>query len=267
MSRSPRRLIASGHAYGFTLIELLVVIAIIAILAAILFPVFAQAREKARGIQCLSNCKQLATGVLMYASDYDEAIVPWLKAREYPDQSRKERLWTGLLQPYVKSGGNQPADGVFKCPSWSEAQFLKGANKADCYPGAYEDYFPPLEVWSNYGISFEQAQQAGAGTQEEPIYQFAGSLAYPAEDGGLTRYLPEIRRPAETALIGDGVTMVGGGFFVISLGCEGQEMHHEGANLVFLDGHAKRISRNPERYLSQRPDGMWYMTYFTFSEG
>src|SRR5215510_8297848 len=59
---------------GFTLIELLVVIAIIAILAAILFPVFAQAREKARAISCLSNTKQLATAGLMYVQDYDETF-------------------------------------------------------------------------------------------------------------------------------------------------------------------------------------------------
>src|SRR5579871_6345149 len=64
-----------GHrASGFTLIELLVVIAIIAILAAILFPVFAQARASARAISCVSNVKQFATGVLMYAQDYDETI-------------------------------------------------------------------------------------------------------------------------------------------------------------------------------------------------
>src|SRR5712675_538712 len=59
---------------GFTLIELLVVIAIIAILAAILFPVFAQAREKARAISCLSNSKQVSLGVLMYVQDYDETF-------------------------------------------------------------------------------------------------------------------------------------------------------------------------------------------------
>ncbi|HLK60100.1 MAG TPA: prepilin-type N-terminal cleavage/methylation domain-containing protein, partial [Chthonomonadaceae bacterium] len=61
---------------GFTLIELLVVIAIIAILAAILFPVFAQAREKARAISCMSNTKQMGIAALMYAQDFDETLVP-----------------------------------------------------------------------------------------------------------------------------------------------------------------------------------------------
>src|SRR5580704_9580530 len=71
-ARNSRRVAGNG----FTLIELLVVIAIIAILAAILFPVFAQAREKARAISCLSNTKQMGLAAIMYTQDYDETLVP-----------------------------------------------------------------------------------------------------------------------------------------------------------------------------------------------
>lgn len=88
---------------GFTLIELLVVIAIIAILAAILFPVFARAREKARQSSCLSNVKQIVLGVLMYAQDYDERL-PY--ASTWGDLP-----WHTYLQPYIKN--NQ----ILTCPS------------------------------------------------------------------------------------------------------------------------------------------------------
>jgi prepilin-type N-terminal cleavage/methylation domain-containing protein/prepilin-type processing-associated H-X9-DG protein len=92
---------------GFTLIELLVVIAIIAILAAILFPVFARAREKARQASCQSNLKELTLGLLMYVQDYDERFPP-------------ERTWTGSgtewhwhekIFPYVKNAQ------IYTCPS------------------------------------------------------------------------------------------------------------------------------------------------------
>ncbi len=89
---------------GFTLIELLVVIAIIAILAAILFPVFAQAREKARAIACLSNAKQLSLACLQYEQDFDE------KCADGAQQNGLGSGWAGQIYPYVKS------TGVFKCP-------------------------------------------------------------------------------------------------------------------------------------------------------
>jgi len=99
---------------GFTLIELLVVIAIIAILAAILFPVFAQAREKARAISCIANLKQIGTASKMYEQDYDETVInEWVNTP--PDASDNipgfspadahdyKRFWPYLIQPYIKN--------------------------------------------------------------------------------------------------------------------------------------------------------------------
>jgi prepilin-type N-terminal cleavage/methylation domain-containing protein/prepilin-type processing-associated H-X9-DG protein len=98
---------------AFTLIELLVVIAIIAILAAILFPVFAQAREKARAISCVSNLRQISVGMMMYRQDYDERNLPmW----SYPfvnkyGQGPARHWWQGFVLPYIKN------TGVFMEPS------------------------------------------------------------------------------------------------------------------------------------------------------
>lgn len=109
MSRT--RLIAvrrSGSKQGFTLIELLVVIAIIAILAAILFPVFARARDRARQAGCLSNAKQIANGMLMYAQDWDESYPTVLSNA---NSSSTYKTWDDAIYPYVKN--NQ----VYICPS------------------------------------------------------------------------------------------------------------------------------------------------------
>jgi len=112
---------------GFTLIELLVVIAIIAILAAILFPVFARAREKARQASCLSNIKQIALAGLMYLQDYDERFPghgcgwadPWLS------NGRTETCYTAKIYPYTKN------IQMFKCPS--DLDFAAPARSDNAY--------------------------------------------------------------------------------------------------------------------------------------
>ncbi|MBM3498472.1 MAG: DUF1559 domain-containing protein [Armatimonadetes bacterium] len=88
---------------GFTLIELLVVIAIIAILAAILFPVFARAREKARQTSCLSNVKQLGLGVMMYCQDYDETYPGYYPPWPATVPSPQGCSWWEGIYPYVKN--------------------------------------------------------------------------------------------------------------------------------------------------------------------
>ncbi|MDW8050889.1 MAG: prepilin-type N-terminal cleavage/methylation domain-containing protein [Armatimonadota bacterium] len=112
---------------GFTLIELLVVIAIIAILAAILFPVFAQAREKARQTSCLSNLNQLAKGIIAYMTDYDNYIITSFATSVWdpfstPLNNSNTRIWPALILPYTKN------KDIFLCPNVppGEARYTEG---------------------------------------------------------------------------------------------------------------------------------------------
>jgi prepilin-type N-terminal cleavage/methylation domain-containing protein/prepilin-type processing-associated H-X9-DG protein len=114
---------ARRQSFGFTLIELLVVIAIIAILAAILFPVFAQAREKARQTTCTSNLKQIGLALLMYVQDYDETFPnrrfePFGTAANFADYDQNS--WRSVIQPYAKSTSlvTCPSNPDSRTPSW-----------------------------------------------------------------------------------------------------------------------------------------------------
>jgi len=113
---------------GFTLIELLVVIAIIAILAAILFPVFAQAREKARSSSCLSNQKQIGLAFSMYAQDYDETYPPYTDLNNLTGAGPGGAAqWEDLVKPYIKSGN---VGGILTCPSASTRAYAYSMNGA-----------------------------------------------------------------------------------------------------------------------------------------
>ncbi len=166
----------TSRARGFTLIELLVVIAIIAILAAILFPVFAQARESARASSCLSNVKQVSLAILQYVSDYDQTFPTAIYDLAGSDPSRGQRDrpwgvwhryrtgWNEMVFPYAKNVG------VFKCPS---AQDGPDQNSMD---NSNEDGWRTGEVnyWLNKSLTGDAFVGTGSFTpQKDSSLSFA----------------------------------------------------------------------------------------------
>lgn len=159
---------------GFTLIELLVVIAIIAILAAILFPVFAQAREKARQSTCASNEKQIGLAVLQYVQDYDETM-PIVTAGNFD--------WTFMVGPYVKAGGSVNNNGyytgaIWRCPS------AKAPELQTNQYGSLPNTFPPRPEWGGKNVTLSLIEtpsdhlmvyEAGANGNANWNYTGAGS--------------------------------------------------------------------------------------------
>ena len=190
---------------GFTLIELLVVIAIIAILAAILFPVFAQARDKARQTTCISNAKQLALGVLMYAQDYDEALP--VQENQVPKfwLDTAAANWCRGIMPYAKNRQ------IYLCPS---------AGK-ESWPGAGGIYVPTPDGDSSY--------MGNAAVMGRPL----AVVANPADiiflrEHGLS-VGTSVLRPARAG--NNRYSEVNHGSY--------DALHSGGANKLFCDGHAK----------------------------
>lgn len=247
--------------YGFTLIELLVVIAIIAILAAILFPVFSQAREKARQASCLSNGRNIGTASSMYISDHDEVIYAWAtRAPGNPrvgpncpadpeDCRRNARPWTILFQPYLRN------KQVMYCPSFNEQILVENAAHPNCDGPDIRSWFPAFWYYSHYGMAHSAI--FGACTLEYPRNAFPGNSV---DFSPPIRTLAAVVRPAEVAIVQDNFTALineraFGIPYVIgtAFGCEcgyegmGQSRHQMGCNYIFVDGHAKLISGNTER--------------------
>jgi len=221
---------------GFTLIELLVVIAIIAILAAILFPVFAKAREKARQSSCLSNVKQLVLAELQYAQDYDETLSGIWQCEVAPGNSY---IWEVVVAPYVKN------TQVFYCPS----------NRAGVGYAKIYGNDAPINKNSRYTSGYLTYAGVVRGSAS------LGLIARPAEIVLLADCWPNQRHIPSLGVWkitvdedGDGIpesSTYGAG--TTQYDYNGLEpRHNDGANIGFCDGHAKWFNK-----MTYAPETFW----------
>ena len=236
--------------FGFTLIELLVVIAIIAILAAILFPVFAKAREKARQISCVSNLKQIGLGLMQYSQDNDEIMVnAWFGNNGFTESDPTTTTgtvrykWMDAIFPYVKS--NQ----IFTCPDDSGIQGSKGKfvnyqNLGGPDNTRYGSYALNSAYWA------QGAPNTGPGNTAGVTGTPLASLASPATtiwagdgSGSYQMDWPDQGSVSNPIFVKNGLSYFGniGYFGGASQLNEGALVarHTDFANIVYCDGHAK----------------------------
>ncbi len=218
---------------GFTLIELLVVIAIIAILAAILFPVFSRARENARKAACLSNLKQIGTALMMYAQDWDESLpvaTTWCNRRD-PVNNLQYYI---RLQPYVKNWQ------VWACPSGN-------GQAGNCQNGsiphhAVNDMIAAGWAPPNFKLSYGYSENIQNSYPENRQYANCSAL-----DRSKLANIPE---PAIAPVLADCSGLMNSGWRigyanVCAAGCnpdrrkDENARHSGGGNVVFADGHVK----------------------------
>lgn len=231
---------------AFTLIELLVVIAIIAILAAILFPVFAQAREKSRQAVCLSNEKQLGVAILMYNQDYDEtfplANVPSAPSVEAGFDANARLHWYSLVEPYIKGGYTRNAASasgttagkklsIYVCPTYDKPGRAFGLNPSWSYvinsnlapPRAQNPSTPDIPpAWENQAPSALASLSAPASIVL--VAEGTGGRVYtPGNDTGNYPFWPAYGVGKDTSLT-----------YIYA-----RNRHGEGSNVLLADGHAK----------------------------
>ena len=234
-SQSNRRSIKSG----FTLIELLVVIAIIAILAAILFPAFARARENGRRASCASNLKQIGLGFMQYTQDYDEHV-----PMTYWDANTGDYGWMRALQPYIKS------EQLFQCPSESTGQTALGTFVLGTPVGNASDYFYNMNLGFgslNSSAQFINSLSLAAIDYPSNIISFGDFTSGP--EFAYANCISTCTRPSV-----DGAYYYPGGETTATAKSTAVRTRHlAGANYAFADGHVKFYT--PEKITDAVPTG------------